>query len=203
VRLVAVSQRVDLARRGSERRDALDQNWTRFLGAAGLRPLLIPNDAAAAREMVAGLPVAGVLLTGGNDLAAYGGDAPERDAAETALIEWALAAGRPLLGVCRGMQMLQHFHGIRLEPVDGHVAPRQEISVNGGRDTANSYHTLGARVSVPELTVWAQADDGVVKALRHRTLPLLAIMWHPERFAPFRARDVALFRGHFGGGNAP
>ncbi len=55
MKLVAVSQRVDVKRSRGERRDALDQNWTRFLGAAGLRPLLMPNDAAAARELVAGL----------------------------------------------------------------------------------------------------------------------------------------------------
>ena len=197
MKLVAVSQRVDL-RRG-ERRDALDQNWTRFLGAAGLRPLLVPNDAPAARELVETLPLAGVVLTGGNDLAAYGGDAPERDAAETALIDWALKAGRPLLGVCRGMQMLQHYHGIRLEPVLGHVTPRQDITVYGRRATANSYHTFGAKTSTPELEPWAQADDGILKALRHRSQPLLAIMWHPERFSPFRPEDIALFRQHFGG----
>ena len=195
MKLVAVSQRVDL-RRG-ERRDALDQNWTRFLAAAGLQPLPVPNDAAVACELVAGLPVAGLVLTGGNDLAIYGGDAPERDATETALIDWALAANRPLIGVCRGMQMLQHYHGVRLEAVKGHVAPKQEITVNGRRESANSYHTFGARGSVPELEVWAQADDGIVKALKHRSKPVLAIMWHPERFAPFRAADLALFRQHF------
>ncbi len=202
MKLVAVSQRVDVKRRGAagsvERRDALDQAWTRFLGDAGLRPLLVPNDPAAARELLAALPVAGVLLTGGNDLAAYGGDAPERDATETALIDWALAGDRPLLGVCRGMQMLQHYHGVRLEPVQGHVAPRQEITVRGRREMANSYHGWGARSSVPELEVWAEADDGVVKALRHRSRPILAVMWHPERFSPFRAADLALFREHFG-----
>jgi anthranilate/para-aminobenzoate synthase component II len=44
---------------------------------------------------------------------------------------------------------------------------------------------------------WAVADDGVVKAIRHSTQPIVGIMWHPERFAPLSSADVALFRQLF------
>jgi putative glutamine amidotransferase len=44
--------------------------------------------------------VGGIVLTGGNDLTAYGGDAPDRDATETALLDFAERRNLPVLGVC-------------------------------------------------------------------------------------------------------
>ena len=48
-----------------------------------------------------------MVLTGGNDLAALGGDAPERDATENALLDAAESRRLPVIGVCRGMQVIQ------------------------------------------------------------------------------------------------
>ena len=61
----------------------------------------------------------------------------------------------------------------------------------------NSYHHFAAFDSRPPLDVWAVADDGVVKAIRHSAQPITGIMWHPERSAPFSPADVALFRRVF------
>ncbi len=197
---VLVTQRVVCE--AGERRDALEQSWHALLARAGLRALLVPNCLAAAEELWEGAPAAGLLLTGGNDLAALGGDAPERDRVEAAALERALARGLPVLGVCRGMQLLLERHGAAHERVEGHVAARQEILVAGAPALVNSFHRWGARDVGPELEVWARARDGVVKAVRHRARPLVGIMWHPERLEPFRADDVALLRALFGGAPA-
>ena len=194
---VAVTQRVDLKPRIGERRDALDQRWSGLLLSCGLLPILVPNSLPAARALLEQVAVAGILLTGGNDPVACGGDAPERDETENWLIRRALDGGLPLLGVCRGMQMIQHHFGVPLHPVSGHVCAEQQITVNGVRTSANSYHRFGATGTVPELEVWAVADDGVVKAVRHRSRRVLGFMWHPERFAQGRASDIALIRQFF------
>ena len=120
--LIAVSQRVDVDSQFGERRDCLDQAWIKFMMACGLTPIPVPNEAEAARSLCSGVPVDGILLTGGNDLSSYGGDAPERDATENALMDIAEDRALPLLGVCRGMQMIQHRFGIRLKRVAGHIA---------------------------------------------------------------------------------
>lgn len=199
--LIAVTQRVDTVPRdtgGPERRDALDQAWSRFLAAAGFRAVPIPNHVATALTLLTSLPVRGLLLTGGNDLTPYGGDAPERDATESALLGAARARRLPVIGVCRGMQVLQHACGVRLGPVEGHVATEQRVqSIYGGR-VVNSYHRFGARESAPELVARATADDGVIKAVSHATEPLVGIMWHPERLTPFDEDDLSLFRNSFG-----
>jgi putative glutamine amidotransferase len=141
--------------------------------------------------------VDGIVLTGGNDLAAYGGDAPDRDATEVALLDLAERRDLPVLGVCRGMQMIQHRYGTRLQPVRGHVAPQQCISIDGKRVEVNSFHNFGAVEVSPPLMSWAIADDGVIKAVRHVDRRMIGVMWHPERLDPFAADDVALFSRFF------
>jgi len=196
--LIAISQRVSVAPPFNERRDCLDQAWITFVTTCGLTPLPVPNDEHAARWLCNATPISGVLLTGGNNLSAYGGDAPERDATENVLIDIADKRALPVLGVCRGMQMIQHRFGIRLEPVVGHVAQQQIISIEGKPTEVNSYHNFGATETRPPLEAWAFAEDGVVKAVRHATGRITGIMWHPERFSPFAARDISLFQQFFG-----
>jgi putative glutamine amidotransferase len=196
MKAVAVTQRVSVVESHGERRDCLDQAWTRFLAACGLLPVLLPNVIEAALALSEG--VAGLVFTGGNDLAALGGNAPERDAVENALLDLAERRGLPVLGVCRGMQVIQHRFAIPLRRVEGHVAQRQVIRIAGEAREVNSYHNFGAFDSRPPLDVWAVAGDGVVKAIRHSVQPITGIMWHPERFDPFSPADVALFRHVFG-----
>ena len=198
MRPILVSQRVEVAGPHGERRDALAQDWPRFLGSAGLLAVAVPNQLDAAKALSVELPWSGLLLTGGNDLVSLGGDAGERDAVESWLLEKALLLRRPVLGVCRGMQVLLRCFGARLGPVAGHVGLTHSIVCGGGERSVNSYHRFGC-TSVPgELETWAQAPDGVVEGIRHRTLPLVGIMWHPERLAPAHADDLALFARHFG-----
>ena len=162
-------------------------------------PLVLPNVIEVALALCADADVAGLVLTGGNDLAAVGGDAPERDATESALLDAAESRGLPVLGVCRGMQMIQQRCAIPLRRVEGHVTRHQVIRIDGEPAAVNSYHRFGALESRPPLEVWAVADDGVVKAIRHAARPTTGIMWHPERMDPFAAADVALFRRVFNG----
>jgi gamma-glutamyl-gamma-aminobutyrate hydrolase PuuD len=194
---IAVTQRVAVVPHYGERRDCLDQAWPRFMAACGLLPVPVPNIVEVALALCAASDVAGLVLTGGNDLAALGGDAPERDATENALLEMAESRGLPVLGVCRGMQLIQQRCAVPLERVEGHVTQRQTIHINGEPMQVNSYHRFAARESRPPLEVWAVAGDGVVKAVRHTGRSTTGIMWHPERNTPFAADDLALFRRVF------
>jgi putative glutamine amidotransferase len=160
--------------------------------------VLLPNVTEAALALCEGAGIDGLVLTGGNDLAALGGDAPERDAVENALLDLAERRRLPVLGVCRGMQVIQQRFAIPLRRVEGHVAQRQVIRIDGEPKEVNSYHHFAAFDSRPPLEIWAVADDGVVKAIRHSAEPITGIMWHPERSAPFSPADVALFRQVFG-----
>ena len=193
---IAITQRVSIITAYGERRDCLDQAWPRFLAACGLMPLVLPNVIEVALALCAG--ATGLVLSGGNDLASLGGDAPERDAVENALLDLAERNRLPVLGVCRGMQIIQQRFAIPIRRVQGHLTRQQVIRVDGNLKEVNSYHRFAAFESRPPLDVWAVADDGVVKAIRHSVQPITGIMWHPERSVPFAPADVELFREFFG-----
>ena len=185
---VFITQRVEWIEPIRERRDALSQEWAALAEACRFLPLLLPNRLETVRCMAEELPPDGILLTGGNDLAAYGGDAPDRDEAEEFLIGLAMERKIPLLAVCRGAQMLLHRFGTPLEKIEGHVRTEHPLS-NG--DKVNSFHNWGALDCRPPLEALARSGDGVVEAVRHRDCPWIqGVMWHPERYNPFRERDI-------------
>lgn len=197
-RVVAVTQRVDIIAERNERRDALDQRWADFLLACSLTGFPVPNTPQLACDLMEAVNPAGLVLTGGNDLADYGGDAPERDETERRLIDWARRRRLPILAVCRGMQLIADTFGASLDRLPGHAATRHQVRIDGGetRDV-NSYHTWS--IAVPEgFSSWAVAEDGSVEAMRHDSEAITGILWHPEREVPYHAADIALFCDVFG-----
>ena len=198
-RFVAITQRVERVAARQERRDALDQRWTGLLAACGLCPLPLPNDVEAAKALVETVLPVGAILTGGNDLVAVGGDAPERDATEEMLIDRALELRMPLLGVCRGLQMLAHHFDVPLEKADGHAGCTHSVRMaNGCEADVNSYHDWVFRAAPPGFAVEAEASDGTIEAIRHRDAPIRGIMWHPERNDPYSQADLLLLEDLFG-----
>jgi putative glutamine amidotransferase len=191
MKLIAVSQRVDSYPERQERRDALDQRYATLLAACGCRCLPVPNLGAATTDWLAALPIHGLLLSGGNDLAALGGDAPERDASEAAMLAHARLHDLPLVGICRGMQFLAHALGGTLDRREGHAGTRHAVA---GEITAtvNSFHAWCVHTPPADFDVLARATDGSIEAMRHRSERLLGLMWHPEREHPHATDDLTL-----------
>jgi putative glutamine amidotransferase len=200
---IGLTQRVEVVPSYGERRDCLDQNWARFLLEAGLLPVPLSNAVADVAVYVEALELDGVVLTGGNDPSSLSGarnTAPERDRFESLLVTHCRERKLPLIGVCRGMQVLNLELGGTLDPASDHVATRHAISFEQpiGEDPpteVNSYHDY----AIPDgglgegLALVARCGDGTVEAVRHRDGLLHGLMWHPEREQPFRAWDLAFF----------
>lgn len=189
-KIVLYTQRVEIISGYGERRDCADQNIPRFIEACGYLPFPVPNIPSIAKHMVEQLQPVGIVLTGGNSLTKYGGDAPERDQVERTLLEHALQWDIPVYGFCRGMQVIADYFGCELEQVQGHVAVRHEVYGKIGTIEVNSFHNQACRKVVSPLTVLAQAEDGVIEAVCHVEKPVLATMWHPEREEPFQTEDI-------------
>lgn len=192
---IAVTQRVEYIESIGERRDALSQEWTGLANACGFLPLLLPNHLPTVRALLEVWKPDGIILTGGNDLAAYGGDAPERDELEQFLIQYSAEHKIPLLGVCRGMQMILNQFDAKLRKVEGHIRVEHPLS-NG--DTVNSFHSWGTAECHKPLIPVAWSAGGVLEAVTHQDLPWIhGIMWHPERYHPPRKRDVQFLKEVF------
>ena len=196
--MIGVSQRVTVVADYQERRDTIDQRWAELLTHCGLIPIYLPNHPLTVTRMLESLPFDGFLLTGGNSLVHLGGDAPERDETERLILASAIATKRPLLGVCRGMQFIQHAFGVSLHTVSGHVAKNHEISNAATTRLVNSFHQFGATSTHPDLEITATTGDGVIESIRHRHLSIQGIMWHPERCSPFEPADCELLAEMFG-----
>ncbi len=185
---IAITQRVEIIENINERRDALSQEWGELAKACGFIPVLIPNDPDIAIKISEEFNIDGIIFSGGNDLAAYGGNAPERDDTETALIRYSVENNIPLLGVCRGAQMLLHYFGAKLEKVEGHV--RTEHILTSGK-TVNSFHGFGAKAAPSCIEVIEKSEDYVIEEFAHSEYKnIYGIMWHPKRYRPFRDEDL-------------
>lgn len=192
---IAMTQRVEYIEAVNERRDALSREWAGLAAACGFLPLLLPNHLPTVRELMEIHRPDGIILTGGNDLLAYGGDAPERDETERYLIQYSVEENVPLLGVCRGMQMILDRFGTKLRRVENHVRVEHPLS-NG--EKVNSFHGWGAIKCQKPLIPEAWSADGVLEAVSHQDCPWIhGIMWHPERYDPLRERDVQLIKEVF------
>ncbi|MFJ9817197.1 gamma-glutamyl-gamma-aminobutyrate hydrolase family protein [Streptomyces sp. NPDC101151] len=183
--------------------------------AGGLACLLSPDAPERAAAVVARLD--GLVIAGGPDVdpARYGAErsprtgppAPQRDAWELALIDAALTAGVPLLGVCRGMQLLNvALGGTLVQHLDGHA---EVVGVFGAHPVKPVPGTLYAGIvpeetSVPTyhhqaverlgagLVPSAHAADGTVEAVE---LPsddgwVLGVQWHPEMGSDLRVMEA-------------
>ncbi|MHB1947002.1 MAG: gamma-glutamyl-gamma-aminobutyrate hydrolase family protein [Gammaproteobacteria bacterium] len=190
MKTIAITQRITHEEAYSETRDALDQRWWKLLNVCNLTPLIFPNDLTLAYKLLQQIPIDGVILTGGNQTR-------ERLEVESLLLEEAIAKDLPVLGVCNGMQIIQNYFGVTLQKIPNHVIANQEIIIDEQPAVVNSYHEYGTTQTNEKLVVWAKAHDGVVKAIRHTEYPIIGIMWHPERLAPFAERDLKLLQKLF------
>lgn len=197
-KIVIYTQRVEIVESYGERRDCADQNIPRFLEACGYMPVPIPNVVHALEEYVENITPAGILLTGGNSLAEYGGNAPERDDTDRRLLVAAIEKDIPVYGFCRGMQSILDYFGCKLENISGHVANRHQVQGDWGTLMVNSYHNQACKGVKEPLRATAVTEDGVIEAVECRDYRIMATMWHPEREHPFAEDDMERVKKFFG-----
>ena len=188
MRRILVSQRVDILFDRSERRDALDQKLTALLSFIDAIVLPVPNYLVKNNKLCAWLlenNADGVVLSGGNDL----GEAPERDETEFQLMNYAKLNKKPLLGICRAMQIMAAYEGIGLIPVKGHVRTKHKLrgEIEG---EVNSFHNFSIETCPNSYRCLAYSEDQHIEAIRHNELPWEGWMWHPERSPIFSQLDL-------------
>jgi putative glutamine amidotransferase len=211
-------------------RVSANQDYLRCLELAGALPVLLPivgaeEDIAAQLALVDGL-----LFTGGADLSplTYGEEPaqgldevfPDMDAHQLALAKAARKVALPMLGICRGLQVLNvAFGGTLHQDLDRLPRPLQQHFQKGRRHVVshsvdvmegtvlldllgqvtlltNSFHHQAVKDLAPGLRRSAHARDGVIEGLEAIDDSfVLGVQWHPEGMAELDPSMLRLFRG--------
>lgn len=215
-------------------RHQLPSDYVTSVSRAGGVPLLLPilDDAGGAGEVLDRID--GLLLSGGVDIdplefgqepvPGLGRVSPERDLTDLALCRGALERGMPVLGICRGVQVLavaaggtllqdlhtgapgavKHqqqapgwyaTHTVIIEP--GTAVHRMLGEPPGGRSTVNSYHHQAVDRVPAGFVVSASSTDGIIEAVEARGGGGFAVgvQWHPERMVDRHPAQLGLFTG--------
>jgi gamma-glutamyl-gamma-aminobutyrate hydrolase PuuD len=201
--LIGITTYVDSARWGVWETQAalVPFSYVAAVQQAGGRAVLLPPSDDAAPETVAALD--GIIFSGGPDLdpALYGeGPGPERagrDASEVALMKAALDQEAPLLGICRGMQLLNVVLGGDLDkdlPGSLHLErpgtlAEHDVTIAsdsplgrllGERAPVRSHHHQGLSRLGEGLRAVAWAEDGVIEGIETGGGFAIGVLWHPE-----------------------
>jgi anthranilate synthase component 2 len=186
--------------------DSFTFNLVHFLGDLGARCEVVRNDRLTVAEAMARAPEAIVLSPG----------PCTPNEAGICLDLIAAAAGRiPLLGVCLGHQAIGQAFGAEVvrapTPMHGKVSPvyHDGTDIFAGIESpfsATRYHSLiVAKDTLPPVLIeTARTGDGLIMGLRHRTLPVFGVQFHPESIASAHGHDLLRnFLAIARGANAP
>jgi anthranilate synthase component 2 len=166
--------------------DSFTWNLVHYLREIGAQVRVERNDALGAAEALASGAAAFLISPGPG--------APDEAGISLELVAACAAARRPLLGVCLGHQAIAAHFGATIGRAPAPMHGKTSAVSHDGSGlfaglpspfAATRYHSLAAaRETLPDsLAVTAEAEDGTVQGLRHRTLPIHGVQFHPESIA--------------------
>ena len=192
---IIVTQRIDYIDSRQETRESIDQSLLELLIKCNFIPLPISNklidlnkDSTQPKKhqkllekYLSWIQPDALILSGGNDIGEY----IYRDETEKFLLNWANSNKKPVLGICRGMQMLNYWAGGKLNKVSNYVGKSHRllptVNIKNWPSKVKCYHKLAISKCPPDFEIKANYEDGIIAAIKHKFLPWEGWMWHPER----------------------
>jgi N5-(cytidine 5'-diphosphoramidyl)-L-glutamine hydrolase len=188
---IGISLRVVNATNYLEKRDALSHDWPKFLEKLDLIPILIPNAFSDIEYFLNKLNLDGFILSGGDNI----GENEERDRTEEFIIKYGIQRKIPILGVCRGMQLINKFCGGSfietsnkkhlktdhqidlLNPLQKNLFDENSVSVNSYHNNIITNDSIGNNLESFAICNF----DGTIEGFIHKKNKIIGVMWHPER----------------------
>ncbi|WP_339064673.1 gamma-glutamyl-gamma-aminobutyrate hydrolase family protein [Fusobacterium animalis] len=218
--IIGISSSVIVDEAGSfagYKRAYVNKDYVDAVVRAGGVPLIIPFTTDKEVIISQAQLIDGLILSGGHDISPYnygqepsqkiGETFPERDTYEIILLEESKKRNIPILGICRGFQLINVAAGGTLYQdlslIPGNILKHNQVSnptlkthkveikensfissIFGKETMVNSFHHQVINKVANDFIVVAKASDGVVEAIEHKTYKfLVAVQWHPEMLA--------------------
>jgi gamma-glutamyl-gamma-aminobutyrate hydrolase PuuD len=190
----------------------LDVKWFDLLVSYDMIPIPIAlTTPKLAGSLITEQSLDGIIFSGGNSLSecAINDDdqhtlSHQRDQFEHTLLRAAIGKDLPVLGICRGLQLINNYFGGAISPLKQDTTRRHPLIAEKNTpwtwpSEVNSYHDYVVKNNSigDHLQPLAFDPNGHIEALRHAHKKILAIMWHPEREQPSNHRDQELIQAHF------
>lgn len=193
---IGITQRIIREPKHGEHRDELSHDWIDYLTQNFPKAYLIPipNFTILSDDWFDNLKLDLLILSNGNDL----GEFDRRDQLELHAIDFAVKNSIPVIGFCRGFQIINEYFGGKLtsqiekETDQQHVSIEHDVEITDERYIqmlekkrlkVNSYHNHGVLTDglSSSLKAFAVSEGSVIEGFFHDELPILGIQWHPER----------------------
>jgi putative glutamine amidotransferase len=209
---------------------SITNSYMEAIFACGGFPLLLPVKGSKELWLQAAKEMNGFLFTGGGDISpsrfgeetlqCCGEISPLRDAMELDLLDAVLPTGKPILGVCRGVQLMnvglggtlyQDIYQQNAQPFPQQhtqklpdYLPAHDVIIEEGsllhrivktaRLPVNSLHHQAVKDCAPGLRISAKSSSGLIEAVEKQDHPFfLGVQWHPERMWHVEAAEKAIF----------
>jgi N5-(cytidine 5'-diphosphoramidyl)-L-glutamine hydrolase len=201
---IALTQRNDLGKFKREF-DSLENNYIDYIEKFGALIILIPNTTKNLKRYIEELSIEGIILTGGNDIKPKDYTkknnhditiSDKRDETEKKLLELAIEKDIPVMGICRGMQLINIYFGGNIKELkkedESHIGTNNKINISQEytkdlstlkEEKVNSFHKFGIdKLTLSEeLKSFAETKEGIIEGLYHPKKRIAGVQWHPER----------------------
>ena len=170
---------------------SIEKNWYDFFKKRNIN--LVPVNAQTfSKHLLTKIKPSGIILPGGNDVYKLKKNKINfsRDKFEYKLINYSLKNKIPLLGVCKGFQLIADFYKGKLVKCINHVGTfhNLEISkkskfINFTKLNVNSFHNFGINELPTIFNIVSRSEDQLIEIAEHKKEKILCFMFHPERFS--------------------
>tara|TARA_Y100000590_G_C15661338_1_gene992762 strand:+ start:167 stop:778 length:612 start_codon:yes stop_codon:yes gene_type:complete len=171
--------------------DFVDYYWINYFKKKNIKFLVFPNSKLSTKSILNSNKkhLNLIILQGGNDIFDSSKEIKNRNDNENLIIKFAIANNIPLLGVCRGMQLINLYFGGKIIKKKRHMRTKHNVNFSNKKFfklnnlNVNSFHNFCiTNYSIGKnLEVISKADDQTIELFRHNRHKIYGVMWHPER----------------------